>query len=219
MMKRIYLLLALVITVNAYGLPDYGLWCDGQLMLEDGKSVTGKISYDVKYEVVRLKMKNTVYAYSAEKLAYFEMQDPIKKIHRKFVSLEAPVHPGYSRKTFFEIISFGALDFLRKSEYIRRPRTTEDLRAPHIYLNAVCKHNYFIFDPKEGLLEIDNFREEVLPLMKEFAYEVSQYINRCNLRLVKVHEQVRVINLYNQLYATNNKLADNKEAKANINFR
>lgn len=207
-MKNICLpLLALLISLNAMAITDYGLWCKGQAMLENGDVLKGQISFDLKFQVVRVKNNGIVHAYTAESLAYFEIYDHIKKINRKYVSVESPVHPGYSRKNFFEVISHGRLSYLRQSEYVRRPRATEDMRAPHIYLNNVCRHTYYIHDKEEGLMRVNDFSEEVLPRMASFEEEVDDYIERCQLSLRKLHEQVRVINLYNQLHATRGKLA------------
>ncbi len=212
-MKHVYVvLLVLLVAAKSEAIPDYGLWCEGRAVLENGKEISGEISYDLKFEVVRIKENGMIQAFSAESLAYFELYDPIKQIHRKYVSVDSQVHPGYSRKAFFEIISHGELAYLRRSEYVRRPRATEDMRAPHIYLNTVCKHIYFVHDEQEGLVRVDNFKEEVLPRMNHFENEVQSYIDRCDLRLRKIHEQVRVINLYNQLYIMENKLAANNTA-------
>jgi len=81
------------------------------------------------------------------------------------------------------------------------------MRAPHIYLNNVCRHTYFLHDQEEGLVRVTDFSAEVLPRMASFEEEVDEYIDRCRLTLRKLHEQVRVINLYNQLHATKDKLA------------
>jgi len=56
-------------------------------------------------------------------------------------------------------------------------------------------------------VRVNDFSEEVLPRMESFEEEVDNYIERCQLSLRKLHEQVRVINLYNQLHATRGKLA------------
>lgn len=196
---------------------DYGLWCSGSAVLENGEALTGEISFDLKFQVVRVKRNGIMQAYSAEKMAYFEIYDHIKKINRKYVSVDTPLYGGYSRKAFFEVISHGELSYLRRSEYVRRPRATEDMRAPHIYLNTVCRHVYYVHDEEEGLAKVGNFKEEVVPMMERYQKQVDEYIDRCQISLRKLHEQVRVVNLYNQLYAMDNKLAIGVErAKANV---
>jgi hypothetical protein len=213
-MKKIYLLLvSVLVSLSAMAIPDYGLWCNGRALLENGTALEGEISYDLKFEVVRVKVNGITSAYSAESIAYFELYDPMKQIHRKYVSVDSPVYPDYQRKTFFEIISHGELAMLRKSEYVRRPRLTEDMRAPHIYLNAVCKHTYFLHEEKSGLTEINDFREDILPRMDRYEEEVTDYIKRCKLKLKKLPEQVRVVNLYNMLHANENKLATSSPEK------
>lgn len=217
-MKKINLLvLALLLSANAMAIYDYGLWCSGHAVLENGEVLTGEVSFDLKFQVVRVRKNGMTQAYSAENLAYFELYDHIKKIHRKYVSVDSPVHPGYSRKAFFEVVSHGEISYLRRSEYVRRPRATEDMRAPHVYLNTVCRHIYYVHEEEDGLTRVVNFEQEVLPLMGRFSKQVDEYIDRCNLSLRKIHEQVRVVNLYNQLYAMDNKLAAGIErAKTNI---
>lgn len=222
-MKKFYLLVvSVLVSFSAMAIPDYGLWCNGKALLENGTTLEGEISYDLKFEVVRVKINGITSAYSAESMAYFELYDPIKQMHRKYVSVETPVYPGYQRKTFFEVISHGELAMLRKSEYVRRPRVTEDMRAPHIYLNTVCKHTYFLHEEESGLTEINNFKEEILPRMDKYEEEVTEYIQRCKLKLKKLPEQVRVVTLYNMLYANESKLATNspeKNKEVTYNFR
>jgi len=214
-MKKISLLImAWLFVAHAMAYDDYGLWCSGHAVLENGKTISGEVSFDLKFQVVRLRKNGMVQAYSAESMAYFELFDSIKKIHRKYVSVESPVHPGYSRKAFFEVISHGKLSYLRRSEYVRRPRATEDMRAPHVYLNTVCRHVYYVHDETSGLRRIFNFKKEVLPMMHSFREEVETYIERCHMSLLKVHEQVRVMNLYNQLHIMDNKLAADTQSES-----
>lgn len=223
-MKKMYVFAVFIlVSLSAMAMPDYGLWCDGKVLLENGKTFEGEISYDLKFEVVRIKTNGMTQAFTAESLAYFELFDPIKQIRRKYVSVDTPVYPGYQRKAFFEVISHGELAMLRRSEYVRRPRITEDMRAPHIYLNTVCKHTYFMHEESAGLTPINDFEEDILPRMNRYEDEVEAYIKRCKLKLNKVHEQLRVVNLYNMLYANENKLADNSRPKQDrevtYNFR
>ncbi len=219
-MKKLYVLVVLALmSVNAMALPDYGLWCNGKALLENGTTLEGEISYDLKFEVVRIKINGITNAYSAESMAYFELYDPIKQIHRKYVSVESPIYPNYHRKAFFEVISHGELAMLRRSEYVRRPRVTEDMRAPHIYLNTVCKHIYYVHEEETGLIPIEDFKEEILPRMDRYQEEVTEYIDRCHLRLKKVHEQLRVVNLYNMLYANESKLvADGPQRSKEVSY-
>lgn len=216
------LVVTILVSLSAMAIPDYGLWCDGKLLLENGQTLEGELSYDLKFEVVRVKNNGMTQAFTAESIAYFELFDPIKQIHRKYVSVDTPVYPNYQRRAFFEVISHGELAMLRKSEYVRRPRITEDMRAPHIYLNTVCKHTYFMHEENSGLTLINDFEEEILPLMHRYEDEVEKYIKRCKLKMKKVHEQLRVVNLYNMLYANENKLAassPNKDKEVSYNFR
>ncbi|MFP4091420.1 MAG: hypothetical protein ACLFUB_20605 [Cyclobacteriaceae bacterium] len=213
-MKKILILALVFLLVNKVEAGfDTGLWCNGKLILEDGRVRHGAISYDVKFEVVRIQNRGMTRAYTAENVAFFEIDDPIKNLTRRFVALPSQVYPGYERRAFFEVISHGELSMLRKSEYVRRPRATEDMRAPHVYLNVVCNHTYYIHHAEEGLVEIQDFKEQVLPRMARYQKEVDKYISDCRFRLQKLHEQVRVFNLYNQLSAaTEERMAANTSA-------
>ena len=66
-------------------------------------------------------------------------------------------------------------------------------------------------------MRVNDFSEEVLPRMDSFEEEVDDYIDRCHLSLRKLHEQVRVINLYNQLHATRGKLAADVRQNTGVN--
>lgn len=199
-MKGVLTILTLLVfsfTTKAY--ENYGLWCNGQITLENGEVIEGEINYDLKFEVIQIRDNGIVRAFTAEGVAYFTMFDPINYRQRDYISLEHQVNFGYKRKTFFEIVAEGNITILRRSKYIRRPRITEDYRAPHIYLNAVCKHSYYAIRKKEWV-EINDFEAQVLPWMSDFEQEIDNYIEAGKLKLKYIHAQMRVIHLYNQLY-------------------
>ena len=184
--------------VKATDLPQYGVWCTGKVILDNDVVLEGKFSYDLKFEALQVKTGDLVRTYTAENIVDFEMFDPIKYRHRKYVAVDHSMKEGYKRKTFFEVLSDGEITILRKSKYVRRPRVTEDFRAPHIYLNAVCRHTYYIYH-QEKFTELEDFRAQVMPLMSSYQQEVNDYVQKCRLKLKEIHEQMRVINLYNQL--------------------
>ena len=182
----------------ASGFPQAGFWCSGRITLENDVVLEGDISYDLKFEALQVKTGNLVRTYTAENIAVFEIFDPIKYRHRKYVAVDHIMDEGYQRKTFFEVLADGEITILRKSRYLRRPRITEDFRAPHVYLNTVCRHTYYIYQGGQ-FTEIEDFQSQVLPLMKSHQREIKKYVKRCELKLKEIHEQMRVVMLYNQL--------------------
>ncbi|WKN45133.1 hypothetical protein [Tunicatimonas pelagia] len=201
-MKYISLFLLSIIThiVQASDLPQYGVWCFGKITLDNNVILEGKISYDLKFEAIKVKTDDLVRTYTAENITNFEIFDPIKYRHRKYVAVDHVMKEGYKRKTFFEVLSDGKISILRKSKYVRRPRVTEDYRAPHVYLNAVCRHTYYVYQG-DKFVEIEDFVSQVMPMMTSHQEEVTSYVKQCKLKLKAIHEQMRVIHLYNQLTA------------------
>ena len=175
-----------------------GFWCPGSVTLENQQVVSGDVSYDLKFNAVQVRQNGIVHTYTAEKVAHFDLYDQIKHRDRHYVAIDHRLDEGYQRKTFFEVLTEGNLTILRKTKYVRKPRVTEDFRAPHIYLNAVCKHTYYAFSEGQ-FFKIDNFKTQILPLMSQYEDMVNDYIRECRLKLRKVHEQMRVVHLYNQL--------------------
>ncbi|MEM6841570.1 MAG: hypothetical protein AAF632_05055 [Bacteroidota bacterium] len=184
--------------VNATSFPQSGVWCTGKVKLDNDVVLEGEISYDLKFEAIQIKTGELVQTYTAENIVDFEIFDPIKYRHRKYVAVDHSMKEGYKRKTFFEVLSDGKITILRKSKYVRRPRVTEDYRAPHVYLNAVCRHTYYVYHQNK-FTEIEDFQAQIIPLMNSHEQEVSAYVEKCRLKLREIHEQMRVINLYNQL--------------------
>ena len=178
--------------------PNQGFWCPGQVTLVNQRMVAGEINYDLKYNAIQVRHDGVVRTYTAEKIAHFTLFDLVKHRERRYVAIDHQLDEGYQRKTFFEVLTEGDLTILRKSRYVRKPRVTEDKRAPHIYLNAVCRHDYYAYNQGD-FFEIDDFKEQVLPLMNSYEDLVQDYIKRCKLKLRKINEQMRVVHLYNQL--------------------
>ncbi len=178
--------------------PNQGFWCPGQVTLVSQRVVAGEINYDLKYNAIQVRHDGVVRTYTAEKIAHFTLFDLVKHRERRYVAIDHQLDEGYQRKTFFEVLTEGDLTILRKSRYVRKPRVTEDKRAPHIYLNAVCRHDYYAYNQGD-FFEIDDFKEQVLPLMNSYEDLVQDYIKRCKLKLRKINEQMRVVHLYNQL--------------------
>ena len=175
-----------------------GFWCPGQVTLADRQVVSGEINYDLKYNAIQVRHNGVVRTYTAEKIAHFTLFDLVKHRERRYVAIDHQLDEGYQRKTFFEVLTEGDLTILRKSRYVRKPRVTEDKRAPHIYLNAVCRHDYYAYNQGE-FFEIDDFKGQILPRMTDYEDLVQNYIKRCKLKLRKINEQMRVVHLYNQL--------------------
>lgn len=200
-MKYVSFLLLLIIIIHAAHATDLsqrGVWCTGKITLKNNVVLEGEVSYDLKFEAIKIKTNNLVRTYTAETIADFEMFDPIKYRHRKYVTVDLPMKEGYQRKTFFEVLSDGKITILRKSKYVRRPRVTEDYRAPHVYLDAVCRHTYYLYQA-DKFVEIEDFELQVLPLMNSYEEEIVDYVKQCRLKLKEIHEQMRVVHLYNQL--------------------
>ena len=200
-MKKYLVVLIAVLASVVQGITSpikQGFWCPGSVTLENQQIVTGDVSYDLKFNAVQVRHQGVVRTYTAEKVAHFDLFDQVKHRDRHYVAINHRVEDGYQRKTFFEVLTDGDVTILRKTKYVRKPRVTEDFRAPHIYLNAVCKHTYYAFGEGE-FFEIEDFREQVLPLMSQHEDTVNDYIKQCKLKLRKVHEQMRVVHLYNQL--------------------
>ncbi|MEM9674185.1 MAG: hypothetical protein AAF992_16455 [Bacteroidota bacterium] len=186
------------VATTYFAFPQTWFWCTGRVTLENDVVLEGDISYDLKFEALQVKTGNVTRTFTAENITVFEMFDPIKYRHRKYVAVDHIMDEGYKRKTFFEVLADGEITILRKSRYLRRPRITEDFRAPHIYLNAVCRHTYYIYQG-EQFAEIEDFKSQVLPLMQSHRKKVDDYVRRCELKLQEIHEQMRVVILYNQL--------------------
>ena len=194
----VILLLVLVSVMQGVASSYQGFWCSGRVVLKDQQVVTGEVSYDLKFNAIQVRRDGIVQTYTAENVAYFRLFDQVKHRDRRYVAIDHQLDEGYQRRTFFEVLTEGDLTVLRKTRYVRKPRVTEDLRAPHIYLNAVCKHTYYAVSEGQ-FFRISNFKEQVLPLMERYEDLVSDYIKRCKLSLRKIHEQMRVVHLYNQL--------------------
>lgn len=177
---------------------NYGFWCPGQVTLANQRVIEGEINYDLKYNAIQVRENGTVRTYTAEKIDHFKIFDQIKHRERSYVAIDHQLAEGYQRKTFFEVLTEGDVTILRKSKYVRKPRITEDQRAPHIYLNAVCRHDYYAYNQGE-FFEIDDFKNQILPLMSGHQDLIGDYIKRCKLKLRKINEQMRVVHLYNQL--------------------
>ena len=199
-MKKLFVILSVLVSaVQSFSFPiDQGFWCPGEVTLANQQVIEGEISYDLRFNAVQVRSNGVVYTYTAEKIVHFQLFDQIKHRERHYVAIDHQLDEGYQRKTFFEVLTDGDLTILRKTKYLRKPRVTEDFRAPHVYLNAVCKHTYYAFSEGE-FFEINSFKEQILPRMSRHEDSVNDYIKQCGLKLRKIHEQMRVVHLYNQL--------------------
>ena len=200
MKKCLFILTTALLSITqGIGSPfNQGFWCEGSITLNNQKVITGQVSYDLKFNAVQVRRGGVVRTYTAENVDQFSLFDQVKHRQRHYVALDVPLDEGYQRKTFFEVLTDGDLTVLRRTKYLRRPRVTEDFRAPHIYLNAVCRHTYYVFNDGK-FFQIEDFKEQVLPLMTRHEEVVKEYIQQCRLKLRKIHEQMRVVHLYNQL--------------------
>ncbi len=173
-------------------------WNPGVVVLEDNLTLEGDLSYDHKKDVIQYREAGKIKAFSSHNVAAFHYLDKDTNVLHRFIAIERKDGENYRRKEFYEIVLEGELPLLRKrnkaSDPLRQGHTQSSYNAMH---HILC-YDYFVYHG-ETLMQVNKFKKNIMPLMKEKKREVASYANKKNLKLHYLMDQITLLSYYNGL--------------------
>ena len=181
-------------------------WHPGMVILENNHTLEGDLSYDHKNDIIQCREGGKIKAFSSRNVTSFQYLDKATHVLHRFVAIERKDNENYRRKEFYEMVLEGQLPLLRKRNKSSDPMRQGHTQNSYNMMHHVLCYDYYVYF-QENLVEINNFRKNVMPLMKEKKREVASYADKKNLKLYYLLDQITLLSYYNGLVNTENSAA------------
>lgn len=203
--------LFLTLSVHAQIFPS-DVWHQGRAVLVNDDTLQGMIKYDIPKNSLQVKLRNeTVLAFSAQNLFFFEIFDEGIKSYRQFYSLPYHVGENYSVPQIFEVLYEGRLTLLCR-ERIAQIERDRQIRGSNLAgtlpndARLILAFDFYFLE-KDGTINLyEPKKRRLLSIMDRKYTEVKKYIKRNNLRYDHIRDLVRITAYYNALEIESAKL-------------
>lgn len=208
-MKKIFqltfILILLVFSATAQRFSSQ-LWHDGVLDLKDGKTLKGKLKYNLESDIVFLNNSEQVFSLNPEQVESFQFTDAITARTRYFFSLPYALQNNYRRNYFFELLVEGKKNLLTREEISRETRYYYDpywMGSSPAYSVLVQKENYFLMNNEARIEEFESAKDMVELAFSKHQEKIKRYVKMNHLRLENRDDMTAVVDYFNSLESGN----------------
>lgn len=152
-------------------------WHAGEVVLSDGSTLQGPLSYDLTYEVVKLKLGNQLRVFNAVQVAGFKFTDTTCRLSRSFYSLPYRMSADYHRLLFFELLAEGELSLFARERSVLAVPVVDPM--PGMYATPVWQTVYDLYatDRSGSVYALwENPEETILWLMQDQRDAMARYM-------------------------------------------
>jgi hypothetical protein len=164
----------------------FELWHPGKIVLNEGDTLRGQVKYDLQQDIVQYAQKDeTVDAFSARKVLFFEIFDKTVNKYRQFYALpfNAVQPASYKTLVFFELLENGALTLLTREAV--ELRTSSYGFYGGTYSRQVLVHKFFFLNEKGDITEFTGNKNDLLDMLGKKSDEVEKFIRQNRLKLMR----------------------------------
>lgn len=208
-MKALGIFLFIVVAAPAYSKGKDNTWRTGEVKLSNGDTLTGRLMYDLTYNVVKYQAQQELLVYPALHVAEFSFVDSASSTYRTFYSLPFNVQPDYKRLMFFEQLAEGKLSLFFRERKIRIDAILDDrigippINEPGLalpYAPKITVQEVYAADQWGNFYDLtENTEEVLLQLMQDHREVMKEYIRAKNLNLKKRDDALALVRYYNAL--------------------
>src|SRR6187551_849721 len=178
------------------------LWHEGKIVLLDGAdTLVGQVKYDLQQDLIQYTATSqTIEAFSAKKVLFFEIFDATVHKYRSFYALPFTTQTGYRAPVFFELLEEGKLTLLSREAV--ETRSYSSMYYYGSYTRQVLIYRYFFLDENGLITEFNGNKKELLDLMGKKADTVEDYIKANRLKMDEKYDFAQIVKYYNSLFGT-----------------
>ena len=198
--------LILLLTISVVGhAQKYSMdfWHDGEMDVNSGKTLRGKIKYDLEAESIQFMEGNVLRSYSASNVDAFQIVDALDNRVRYFYSLPYTYQNQYQKNHFFELLTEGYFTLLAREKLVERVRNVNDPFSPvgfNTYRVFFLEYDFFLVDPSGEIISITSSKpKEVIEILKGKEEKLETYIKQNRLRLEEWEDMTKLVSYYNSL--------------------
>lgn len=166
-------------------------WYLGKIKLKDGTTLSGRISYRLKYNVLMHKNKGKIKTYTANLVEYFDVQDKDFKETKRYHSIPVKIRENTIVPEFFEVIIRGDMTLLKRQVQVRKKM------GKRTVVSMVDR--FFYMDESGVVQKLVTTKKNILQLMNSHAREVSEFMEDLDLNPNKSSHLKQLFIFYNTL--------------------
>ncbi len=185
------------------------IWHKGQLVTNDGDTISGNLKYDFDSQSIQLDDGKTLKAFNVNNLFFFEIYDETIRDYRQFYSLLYEVGYDYNVPVLFEMMIEGKLSLLLRERIVAE--STQSFLPSYYaygimpsfsnnygYINKV-KYDYFFLTDDGKIHRFKGKKKELFNLMNDKSSHIKDYVNKNRINLKKMSDLARIVNYYNRI--------------------
>jgi len=178
------------------------LWHEGKIVLLDGAdTLVGQVKYDLQQDLIQYTATSqTIEAFSAKKVLFFEIFDATIHKYRSFYALPFTTQSGYRAPVFFELLEEGKLTLLSRESI--ETRSYSSMYYYGSYTRQVLIYRYFFLDENGVITEFTGNKKELLDLMGKKGDAVDDYMKANRLKMDEKYDFAQIVKYYNSLFGT-----------------
>lgn len=199
-----HILFLSILPVFAFG-QKYSMefWHDGEMDLEKGKTMRGKIKYDLETESIQFMEGNVLRSFSSSNVDAFQIVDALDNRVRYFYSLPYTILGQFQRNKFFELLTEGYYTLLAREKLVERVRNVNDPFSP-VGFNTVryfyLEYDFYLVGPDGEIVQVQGSRpKDVIEYFKGKEDQLTSYIKENRLHLEEWRDMTKLVNFYNSL--------------------
>ncbi len=178
------------------------LWHEGKIVLLEGAdTLYGKVKYDLQQDLIQFtRSAQTIEAYSAKKVLFFEIFDETVHRYRSFYALPFTTQSGYRAPVFFELLEEGKLTLLAREAI--ETKSYSSMYYYGSYTRQILVYRYFFLDESGAINEFTGNRKDLLEFMGKKADAVEGFIKDNKLNIAEKYDFAQIVKYYNTLFGT-----------------
>ncbi|MCG8322175.1 MAG: transcriptional regulator [Cytophagales bacterium] len=166
-------------------------WYLGKIKLKDSTTLSGRINYQLKYNVLMHKSQGQTKTYTANIVDYFEVQDKDFKKVKRYHSIPVKIRENKVIPEFFEVIIRGNMTLLKREVQVRKRMGKR---------TVVSTVDRFYYMDRSGFVQnLVPTKKNILKLMEDHAREVNEFMEDLDLNPSKSAHLKQLFIFYNSL--------------------
>ncbi|UII30133.1 hypothetical protein LVD17_17705 [Fulvivirga ulvae] len=177
------------------------VWHDGKLVLLEGDTLVGQVKYNLETDLVQFTRDNqTVKAFTARKLLFFEIFDKTVNRYRQFYAIPYNVKSNYKAPVMFEVLYTGDHLSLLSREAIEYQVANYPYSMSGTYTRLELVYTHYFLKPDGSITLFTGKKKDLQWVMNKKSSEIKRYIKNNKIRIDRRADLVKLVAYYNSLF-------------------
>ncbi|MBC7923726.1 MAG: hypothetical protein H7Z75_21840 [Ferruginibacter sp.] len=183
----------------------YEVWYEGKVVLDTDDTLAGSVRFDLAENLLQLEMGNEIKAFSARKIAAFEIVDAVNQQTRQFYTLPYSAVSDYKVPVFFELLVQGDLTLLCRERLV-----TENVpvygpygygfgRPGYYATRNRIAFEFFFGYPNGNVKAFSGSKKDFHYLVRDHGEELKAFVSDRKLRYNDRDDLSKIVTYYNYL--------------------